>query len=82
MILMNRLQGKFAIVTGGGQGIGAAIVKRFVAEGAAGVAIFDYNVAAAEQTAQEIGGNIIAVQCDISNEEMVIILLFLVGFFR
>ena len=34
---MNTLQGKYAIVTGGGKGIGAAIVKRFVQEGAAGV---------------------------------------------
>ena len=68
---MNRLTGKYAIVTGGGQGIGAAIVKRFVAEGAAGVAIFDYNVEAAQQTAQEVGGNVIAVKCDISNEEVV-----------
>jgi len=68
---MDRLTGKYAIVTGGGQGIGAAIVKRFVAEGAAGVAIFDYNLEGAEQTAREVGGNVIAVKCDISNEEMV-----------
>jgi meso-butanediol dehydrogenase / (S,S)-butanediol dehydrogenase / diacetyl reductase len=31
---MNRLQNKVAIVTGGGTGIGAAIVRRFVEEGA------------------------------------------------
>ena len=68
---MDRLSGKYAIVTGGGQGIGAAIVKRFISEGAAGVAILDYNEALAQQTAQEIGGNIIAIKCDISNEEMV-----------
>ena len=35
------VNGKYAVVTGGGKGIGAAIVKRLVAEGAAGVAIFD-----------------------------------------
>ena len=68
---MDRLSGKYAIVTGGGQGIGAAIVKRFIAEGAAGVAIWDYNEELAQKTAAEIGGNIIAIKCDISNEEMV-----------
>ena len=68
---MSNLNGKYAIVTGGGQGIGAAIVKRFVAEGAAGVAIFDYNAAAAKETARVVGGNVIAVPCDISNEESV-----------
>ena len=31
---MNRLAGKVAIVTGGGGGIGSAVVRRFVAEGA------------------------------------------------
>ena len=68
---MNSLTGKFAIVTGGGQGIGAAIVKRFFQEDAAGVAIFDYNLETAQQTAKEVGGNVIAIKCDISNEEMV-----------
>lgn len=68
---MSNLNGKYAIVTGGGQGIGAAIVKRFIAEEAAGVAILDYNVEKAAQTAAEVGGNVIAIKCDISNEEMV-----------
>lgn len=37
---MSNLNGKFAIVTGGGKGIGAAIVKKFMEEQAAGVAFF------------------------------------------
>lgn len=48
---MQDLTGKYAIVTGGGKGIGAAIVNRFLLEGAAGVAIFDYDEELATGTA-------------------------------
>ncbi len=66
---MADLKGKFAVVTGGGKGIGAAIIKRFVAENAAGVAIWEYDQALAEKCAAEVGGNVIAIRCDVSNGE-------------
>ena len=47
---MKNLAGKYAIVTGAGKGIGAAIVKRFIEEEAAGVAIFEWDLALAEKT--------------------------------
>lgn len=65
------LRGKYAIVTGGGQGLGAAMVKRFIAEEAAGVAILDYNLEKAQAVAAEVGGNILAIACDVSKEEQV-----------
>ena len=65
------LNGKYAVVTGGGKGLGAAIVRRFVEENAAGVAILDYNLELAEQTAREVGGNILAIRCDVADEEQV-----------
>lgn len=68
---MRDLNGKYAIVTGGGKGIGAAIVKRFLLEGAAGVAIFDYDEALAKETAGQLGGNILVCKCDVSNAEQV-----------
>ena len=68
---MSDLKGKYAIVTGGGKGLGAAIVKRFAEEHAEGIAILDYDLALAEKTAAEIGGNIIAVKCDVADEEQV-----------
>lgn len=68
---MNSLKGKFAVITGGGKGIGAAAVKRFVAEQAAGVAIWDYDAELAERTAAEAGGNVIAIGCDVSKDEQV-----------
>lgn len=68
---MASLNGKYAVVTGGGKGIGAAIVKRFIQEGAAGVAIWDYDTELAKKTAEKIGGNIIALSCDVSGDDQV-----------
>lgn len=65
---MGILHGKYAVVTGGGKGIGAAVVKRFAAEGAAGIAILDYDLTAAETTAAQFK-NTIALKCDISCRE-------------
>ena len=50
---MNRLQGKVALVTGGGAGIGAATGRIFAAEGAA-VVLVDRDAAALEQAAAMI----------------------------
>jgi len=64
------LEGKTAIVTGGGSGIGQAIAKRFAANGA-NVHIFDIQQEAAEATAREITGNsgvaANAVRCDVTD---------------
>jgi len=49
-----RLDGKIAIVTGSGQGIGKAVALRLAHEGA-GVVVADINLEKARQTAQEIG---------------------------
>lgn len=68
---MSNLNGKYAIVTGAAKGIGAAVAKRFMQEGAAGVAIFDYDEATAKKTAEAIGGNVIVFKCDVSDSENV-----------
>jgi meso-butanediol dehydrogenase/(S,S)-butanediol dehydrogenase/diacetyl reductase len=60
---MSRLDGKSAVVTGGGSGIGRAICRRFAAEGAA-VVVVDVLGERAEEVASEIGGQ--AVQCDVT----------------
>ncbi len=61
-----RLSGKTAIVTGGASGIGAGIVRRFVAEGAR-VAIADLNLAAATTLAAELGPAALPVAVDVAS---------------
>jgi NAD(P)-dependent dehydrogenase (short-subunit alcohol dehydrogenase family) len=51
------LAGRVAVITGGGDGIGAALARAFAAEGAAHVAVADINGAAAAAVAQEVGGS-------------------------
>jgi len=61
------LGGRNAVVTGGAQGIGRAIVERFLDSGAA-VAIWDRDKALAEKTAGELGnrGTVLPVACDVT----------------
>jgi len=59
-----RLQGKTAIVTGGGSGFGAGIVRKFAAEGAR-VFVADINLAGAQAIAGDVGGE--AVQVDVAD---------------
>ena len=59
-----RLKNKIAIVTGGGSGFGAGIVKKFIQEGAK-VVVADINLENAEKVAIGSGG--FAVEVDVSN---------------
>ncbi|HXG66080.1 MAG TPA: SDR family oxidoreductase [Blastocatellia bacterium] len=61
-----KLEGKVAVVTGGGNGIGRALCVRFAAEGARGVVVADLDEPAAAQVAEEIGG--VAVKTDVAVE--------------
>lgn len=69
-----KLEGKVAIITGAAGGIGKAMAKRFVAEGAR-VAIADMKAEAAEETARELAapgpGTAMPVTMDVTDEASV-----------
>ena len=64
------LNGKRALITGGGRGIGRAIALAFAREGAR-IAVAARTTDQVEQVASEIGDGAIALVCDISDPESV-----------
>ncbi|HAA88335.1 MAG TPA: short-chain dehydrogenase [Verrucomicrobiales bacterium] len=62
--MSKRLEGKIAVITGGGSGIGEAISRRFASEGAQ-IIILDINDEQAKNVADSINGK--CFQCDISD---------------
>jgi 3alpha(or 20beta)-hydroxysteroid dehydrogenase len=62
---MGRLDGKVAIVTGGARGSGAAIARRFAAEGAS-VVVADLRDDLGQEVSEAVGGSY--VRCDVSLE--------------
>lgn len=69
---MNRidLEGEHAVVTGGAQGLGFAMARRFVASGAT-VTLWDLNAELLEEARAALGEAATVVACDVSDWEQV-----------
>ena len=68
---MVNLDGRTAIITGSGKGIGAAVAKCLASHGAAVVINYVHDAASAQRTVEDIhslGGLAIAVQADVCDE--------------
>ena len=72
--MSGRLQGKFAVVTGAGQGLGEAIAVRFAREGAAGIVVNDLNAETAGKTAElvkQAGSRALVIAGSVTDEAFV-----------
>ena len=63
------LKDKVVVITGGSGGIGKAMAKAFLNEGAAGIMLADLDAAAVAQAASDIGCN--GMACDVTDEAQV-----------
>ncbi len=63
---MSRLDGDIALVTGGGSGIGRAVVDRYVEEGAK-VAVLELSADRVEQLAADFGDDVVAMQGNVTS---------------
>jgi len=68
-----KLKDKVAVVTGGANGIGRALCKRFAGEGARGVVVADLDIGRADDLAKEIDG--IAVATNVGDEASIVSLV-------
>ncbi|MDQ1384903.1 MAG: hypothetical protein QOG65_2282 [Actinomycetota bacterium] len=62
-----KIEGKCVVVTGAASGIGAALARRFAAEGARGVVLADRQKEPLASVASEIADGL-AVECDVTDE--------------
>ncbi len=61
-----QLRDKVIVITGGGQGIGAALARRFSQEDPAGIVVGDLDRTNAETIAREVNG--VGLACDVTTE--------------
>jgi NAD(P)-dependent dehydrogenase (short-subunit alcohol dehydrogenase family) len=65
---VSALEGRVAVVTGGGGSIGGATARRFVQEGAK-VVVADLDEGGMAALAADLGDDLVAVRCDVTSED-------------
>jgi NAD(P)-dependent dehydrogenase (short-subunit alcohol dehydrogenase family) len=68
------LDGKIAIVTGAGQGLGRGIVREMARQRAAGIVVADRNRETADETAamaKDLGAEALTVECDLRDRDQI-----------
>ncbi|MBR3375050.1 MAG: SDR family oxidoreductase, partial [Firmicutes bacterium] len=71
---MRGLEGKIIVISGAAKGIGKATAKRFIEEGAGGIAILDFDYDEALKTVEELDPSDSVIQvlkCDVSKPDEV-----------
>lgn len=66
-----KIKDNVALVSGGASGLGEACVRRFIEQGARGVAVLDMNVERGKALQEEFGDRILFVETDIADEAAV-----------
>lgn len=72
------LDGKIVVITGAAGGIGAALARRFAAEGAAGIVVSDVDESGAERAAAEVvaaGGKALGARADVTDPDALVSLV-------
>jgi NAD(P)-dependent dehydrogenase (short-subunit alcohol dehydrogenase family) len=64
-----KLSGRVAVITGAAGGIGAALARRFAAEGAAGLVLSDLDAGAVRALADEVDTDAVAVRADVTADD-------------
>ena len=73
-VMTGRIEGRTAVVTGAGDGIGRAIARRFVAEGA-NVLVAEIDPGKGAAVAEELGGRARFVQTDVADRAQVVAMI-------
>ena len=63
------IKGKVCVITGGAGGIGAAMARKFHAEGAKAIVVADLDMGPLQKVADSVGGH--AVQTDVTSEDAI-----------
>jgi len=66
---MGRIEGKTAIITGAGRGIGAVMAKHMASEGANVVVTDVLDTDATVEAIKAAGGNAMGMKCDVTSDE-------------